>query len=243
MMRRNVTRFVESLDVDALLTFVSSRYIRAEPRAEAYHGVTSLVTHTLHMNAETRGWHRIGSLEHNPTSLLTEAGHRVAIVSEFIPSLFGGYTVYAGLVAEPGCTECADRHLSWESTAAFEPALDVRIGSFRHLVEDHLDRYAGASSAQARARFSRALHESLLLVRAGGVEVASYWYRRGGNHCHVIPLQLGAEWEPVAAVLNRDGDEYVVVTTLSLHDAFWNVATTGQVPPTWLQGDLAQGAA
>lgn len=243
MMRRSVSRFVESLDVDALLRVVSTRYVRAEPRAEVYDGVTSLVTHTLHMNAETRGWHRIGRLEHNPTSLLTEAGHRIAIVSEFVPSHFGGYTVYAGLVAEPECTECANSHPPWESTAAFDPALDVGVGSFRHLIDDHLDRYAGASLAQARARFSRALDESLLLVRTGRVDTATYWYRRGAHHCHVIPLRLGAEWEQVAAVLNREGAEYVVVTTLSLHDAFWNVATTGQVPPPWLQGDLAQGAA
>jgi len=187
------------------------------------------------MNARICGWHRVGWLEHNPTSLQTRSRQRVAIVSEYVPSMFGGYSTYCGVILSSECPQCAVSSLPWETgTPTFDPARDVRIGSWRHIIDDHLDRFAGATSPQVRARFKRALEESLALVQTRAGEVASYWYQRGGHACYVIPLRLGGEWEPVAAVLNRMGDHYVVVTILPRHEAFWNVATTGYVPPDWL---------
>jgi hypothetical protein len=45
----------------------------------------------------------------------------------------------------------------------------------------------------------------------------------------------------VSAVLSLRYGRYQVPTLLPRHEAFWNMASTGLEPPTWLDGDPVAG--
>ncbi|MFE6650437.1 hypothetical protein ACFVJS_28065, partial [Nocardioides sp. NPDC057772] len=72
--------------------------------------------------------------------------------------------------------------------------------------------------------------------------VGSYRYPGTDTWAHVIPLALDPEREPVAGVLTRHPDGYHLVTILTRRTAFWNVASVGRVPPSWLDGAPLDGA-
>lgn len=249
MRTAHVDRVVRDLDVDELVDLVHPSLVRDETWEHVERGLSQAVRHVLHVNAVGSGWLRVDAeTEFNPLGLRGADGRRLGLLTRYVPGHWDRHV-------DPGLILGGDEPVlfmqrpdpAWSARPSFPQSASIRVPNPRHLLA-HPQRWLGYSMPQVRARMHRVVREMTHEVRAE--ELGGYYYLDPANRarsgwCWVAPLRLGRRDPAIPAVLRPVADGLDLVTVLGRHEAFWNVAATGQVPPLWLRasGDSLDEAA
>lgn len=243
MRYHHIASFTDSIDWATARQTVAPELLRSETTKEQERGLRSVLDHSLRVSNQRRLWrHDHNGLEYNATSLLDSDGERLVIVSRYVPGFFHDHCQYVDL--------CPARHvpahlrptLPWDmGLPAIDPAAPIKMGHPRHIADAHPERFGRLSVDQARQRLSPALREAAQRLARGETAAPAYWYLETNAPCWVLPLELDRMTGcTVAGVVTSD---YVLITALTLHQAYWNVLSVGLRPPTWLDGPGILGEA
>ena len=243
--RHHIHRLLEDVgDVAAwgqLAGLVDPSLLRREAESDQVLGLRQVLGHTLRGTILTRASDRMLQGELLPTSLTTSDGARIGVLTTYLDGHYSRHD-FDDFVTSQEFPEIDDtgRLLPWERTVPkFDRSAPVDVRFHRHLL-DHPDRFGSSPLEDARRRLPVALRCMRWRLQHCDTKIGAYWYEGNpAGWAYVAPLVVTGG-PLLAAVLSRkgvgDSNGYCVPTVLSAHDAFWNIVSTGQVPPTWLDG-------
>lgn len=203
--------------------------IRDEARVDVVRGGQRIVAYTVQESLAHYCHVSTREGDIHPASFRTAGSLPVAFRSRWR----GSRLEVTGVVREDECSTNLSElgPLPWKGRPHFEPRRHLSPHFTGHLL-DHPKSFGGPVTEEM---IRKGLSHMGELVASRRVEVSRYWYADTRSWCFVAPLSIPGR-DTVASVLVPRADRYDVVTVLPLHEAFWNVATVGLAPPTWLNG-------
>ena len=221
--------------VEWLADLVDPALLRQESPKAQLQGLRSAVVHRVGVNEASALLHFRDGLEHNPLPLHDRDGLRLVLVTSRGEDLAVDDVEFNDWSRDDDCQRCRMALESWVPPAFDRTARITSVGGL-HIAYDHADR-AGMEPRELLTRLRPAVAQANASLGSGDAStVGVYWHPATETWAHVIPLMLDPDRDPVAGVLTRHPDGYHLVTILTRRTAFWNVASVGLVPPSWLDG-------
>lgn len=236
----HIDRVIRDADLETLAALTDPALLWAGTPGQVLEGLAVALRHTLGVNAKTRGWFSVShGLEFNRTGLRTRNGAEIGLLTRYFDAHWDRCEPVGFVTSEeqPAWFDDAPA-LPWAQPQVFDPSIPIELGSRHHLVEAHPERWLPLNPEQVRWRLGAGMKELRSLLKHDSDCVGSYWYQPDqgpGYWSFGAPLAPDRS-HPVAAVLRPDPARgvYRLITVLPLHTAFWNVASTGQTPPAWM---------
>ena len=237
----HVARLVEDVPKGELAALMSRGLLRDEPQVDQFLGLSQVLGHTFRAAVRSGSFRRLGGEVLLPTSLRTTDGARIGVVAchemgvgRWDRHEFAGFSLEG---EDDGDLWEEVERLPWEREATPDPGSTLTGPLWSQHLLAHPERLPGLDLQTAERRVRAALK---VLARGGRAEerrLAPFWFEDRGRYRgwhYAAPLEVHGT-HPLAAVLSPDsGGSLRVTTILPRHEAYWNVASTGRTPPSWL---------
>lgn len=235
MFPHHIEGFLSTDFVSRIRRILARDQIRHEDEAAVLDGLKGSLAHRLARNAELRLAHMHGDDCHDPIPMRAKCGTTLIFISRRVRCALGDRAELVYVRRADSCATCRAALARWGAPSL--PEKLWRPGSLPHIADDHPERLGVLTPTQVRSRLSSALREARDYVESNPSLVSAYWYPGTKEWAWVVPIRLIAGGPPLAGVLNERQHRLELVTLLPLREAFWNIASLGQTPPAWLNGE------